>query len=488
MTRYRFVVALTAAVDASGTEQTFYAATTGFTTRPTDTPANTAIGPYLLNPGNYERSLFTGQRTFGAVSSNYGEVVLANHAGQFDELIDYGLDGRQFRLYFGDESAAFPSGYTLVLQCTMLSAEFGLDVVRIKLRDRLTLLDKPVLTQTFAGTGGVEGSSDMSGAPKPRLFGDTWFIPLVLLDRALNLYYAHTPAPLLPLFQPMVFDGGVELYRDSNYSSVSDMIGTAPEEGSYRCYTDGPTYVRLGSTPAYTVFANSNGGIFSFQDAAIEAGISDAGSGAGTVVNCYVDSASTRWIDVLNEQATSQRITFGFNRLDQWQSLQFAAPSGSPVYTFDRHNCLSIVRRAPESSPLPAYRVHAVSGRVWINRPVLAPAASLDAYPWMARNYRTDLAASNGMQIKHRLAESVEITSVPDMTQPSVDDFLTLFGTRRDQVTVEARFDPALLTLDLNSVVSVQWPRFGYDAGKLFRVIAQRVDFSTNRLQFTLWG
>jgi len=74
------------------------------------------------------------------------------------------------------------------------------------------------------------------------------------------------------------------------------------------------------------------------------------------------------------------------------------------------------------------------------------------------------------------------------MTQPSVDDFLTLFGTRRDQVTVEARFDPELLTLDLNSVVSVQWPRFGYDAGKLFRVIAQRVDFSTNRLQYTLWG
>ena len=488
MTAHRFVVAITAAVDASGTEQTFYAATTGFTTCPTDTPANTAIGPYLLNPGNYERSLFTGKRAFGAVSSNYGEVVLANHAGQFDALIDYGLDGRTFRLYYGPESAAFPAGYTLVLQCTMLSADFGLDVVRIKLRDRLTLLDKPVLSQTFAGTGGVEGSSDMAGKLKPRLFGDTWFFPLVLLDRALNLYYAHTPAPWLPLFQPMVFDGGVQLNRGSNYSSTSDMISTAPEEGEYRCYTDGQTYVRLGSAPAYTVFANSHGGSFSFQDAAIEAGISDAGSGAGTVVNCYVDDAYTRWIDVLNEQATPQRIAFGFDRLDQWQSLRFAAPSGSPVYTFDRHNCLSIVRRAPESSPLPVYRVHATSGRVWINRPVLAPAANLDAYPWMARNYRTDLAANNGMQIKHRLAEAVEITSVADVTQPAIDDFLTLFGTRRDQVTVEARFDPALLALDLNDVVSVQWPRFGYNAGKLFRVIAQRVDFSTNRLQFTLWG
>ena len=370
----------------------------------------------------------------------------------------------------------------------MLAADFGLDVVRIKLRDRLTLLDKPVLTQTFAGTGGVEGSSDMAGRLKPRLFGDTWFIPLVLLDRSLNLYYVHASAPTLPASQPTVFDGGVALSRGSNYSSTSDMISNAPAAGDYRCYTAGPTYVRLGSTPAYTVFANSNGGSFSFQAAAIEAGISDAGSGSGSVVNRYVDDASVRWIDVLNEQATPQRIAFGFNRLDQWQSMQFAAPTGSPAYTFDRHNCLSITRQAPESSPLPVYRVHAASDRVWINKPTLAASANLSAYPWMARDYKTDLSASNGMQIKHRLAEAVELTSNAGMYQAAVDDFLALFGTRRDQVTVEARFDAALLTLDLNSVVSVTWPRFGYDAGKLFRVIAQRFDFSTNRLQFTLWG
>lgn len=165
MTGYRYVVEITAAVDSSGTEQTFYVGSTGFTTRPTDTPAGTAIPPHLLNPGNYERSLFTGKRTFGAVSGNYGEVVIANHQGQYDGWIDYGFDGRRFRMYYGPEDAAYPSGYTLVLQCTMLSADFGLDAVRIKLRDRLSLLDKPVIGQTFAGTGGVEGSADLAGAP-----------------------------------------------------------------------------------------------------------------------------------------------------------------------------------------------------------------------------------------------------------------------------------------------------------------------------------
>ena len=174
MTGYRYVVEITAAVDSSGTEQTFYVGSTGFTTLPTDTPAGTAIPPHLLNPGNYERSLFTGKRTFGAVSGNYGEVVIANHNSQYDGWIDYGFDGRRFRLYYGPEDAAYPSGYTLVLQCTMLSADFGLDAVRIKLRDRLSLLDAPVIGQSFAGTGGVEGSADQAGSPKPRLMGDTF--------------------------------------------------------------------------------------------------------------------------------------------------------------------------------------------------------------------------------------------------------------------------------------------------------------------------
>ena len=45
-------------------------------------------------------------------------------------------------LYYGPGRCGLSKpGYTMVLQCTMLSADFGLDAVRIKLRDRLSLLD-----------------------------------------------------------------------------------------------------------------------------------------------------------------------------------------------------------------------------------------------------------------------------------------------------------------------------------------------------------
>ena len=489
MTGYRYVVEITAAVDSSGTEQTFYVGSTGFTTLPTDTPAGTAIPPHLLNPGNYERSLFTGKRTFGAVSGNYGEVVIANHQGQYDGWIDYGFDGRRFRLYYGPEDAAYPSGYTMVLQCTMLSADFGLDAVRIKLRDRLSLLDKPVISQSFAGTGGVEGSEDQAGSPKPRLLGDTYFIPLVLLDHGLQLYFVHQSAPFTPASMPTVYDGGVALTRGSNYSSVSDMLANAPTAGQYRCLTSGPTYVRLGSVPVYTVFANSNGGIFSSTQAAIEAGIADASGTAFYLVNAYVSDAGATWLQTLNEQAQPGLYTFGFNQIDQWRVSAFAAPSGSPEYVFTQHNCISMTRQSPDGSQVPVYRVHAQSERVWIDKPTLAPSAPLNTYPWMVRKYKTDLAATNSATLtKHKLAESVELESSAYMGATQLNNYLSLFGTRRDQLLVEAKFTPELLALDLNDVVQVKWPRFGYATGKLFRVIAQRFDFSTNRFQFTLWG
>ena len=80
----------------------------------------------------------------------------------------------------------------MVLQCTMLSADFGLDAVRIKLRDRLSLLDKAGnQCSRSPAPRGVEGSEDQAGSPKPRLLGDTYFIPLVLLDHGLQLYFVH---------------------------------------------------------------------------------------------------------------------------------------------------------------------------------------------------------------------------------------------------------------------------------------------------------
>jgi hypothetical protein len=60
---------------------------------------------------------------------------------------------------------------------------------------------------------------------------------------------------------------------------------------------------------------------------------------------------------------------------------------------------------------------------------------------------------------------------------------------RRDTLSVRVALDADLAgAVDLGSVVSVQVPRYGYDAGRLMRVTSIRTDLRGGVLDLTLWG
>ncbi len=61
---------------------------------------------------------------------------------------------------WGEQGAAYPSEFTTVFVGTMEGVTMDFREVRIRLRDNLKMLEKPVLNETFLGTGGVEGPSD----------------------------------------------------------------------------------------------------------------------------------------------------------------------------------------------------------------------------------------------------------------------------------------------------------------------------------------
>ena len=69
----------------------------------------------------------------------------------------------------------------------------------------------------------------------------------------------------------------------------------------------------------------------------------------------------------------------------------------------------------------------------------------------------------------------------------------TLYSTRRDvflarAVNLAALTAAQVAALDLNALVTLSWPRFGLDAGKLVRVLALDVDYATRTANITLWG
>ena len=123
MTMICYVIEITAAIDDAGTTTTLLLTDgEGWTTKPTDTPANTHVMPRIKQAANYRRDLFTRGAIGGAVESAFGEAVFANADGALDDWAGYGFDGRKFVVRVGEAKAAYPSGFTTVLTATMSAA------------------------------------------------------------------------------------------------------------------------------------------------------------------------------------------------------------------------------------------------------------------------------------------------------------------------------------------------------------------------------
>jgi hypothetical protein len=175
------VVELTAAIDASGTTQTFYVSTDGYTSLPTDTPANTPFLPVLVDPGYLGVSAYSDARTGGATKLEVGEMILANADGALDGWLDYSFDGRPVTIRSTTVGAsgavgAYPSSFTTVITATVESVEADWKTIIIRLRDKQWKFQLPILTTRYGGTNslpaGLDGTAnDIKGKVKPRIYG-----------------------------------------------------------------------------------------------------------------------------------------------------------------------------------------------------------------------------------------------------------------------------------------------------------------------------
>jgi hypothetical protein len=159
-----------------GTTTVFrYCTGTGFTTQPTDAPANTWYEGRVIQPLLFDKSCHGGVKTFGLAGIGYGTMELINADGGLDALVNYGFDGQTLSVLQGDDGAA-RSTFTPVFSGTMDQLAIGPDKCSVRVRDVLQNLDVALQTAKFAGSNvlpaGLEGTaSDLKGKPKPVCLG-----------------------------------------------------------------------------------------------------------------------------------------------------------------------------------------------------------------------------------------------------------------------------------------------------------------------------
>jgi len=503
----------------SGT-RTLRFATQSYTTRSTDSPANTFYDGRIQQPANISRSCFSGGKTTGRTQIGYGDMVLVNNDGALDGLMAYSFAGRSITIKLG---VVLPNSngavsWVTVIKGTMEQAELSWQKVTIRVRDRQQDLAKPLQQTRYAGSNslptGLEGvAGDLKGKPKPLIFGKVFNVAPPQVNTDKRIYQVHSGSALSSI--AAVYDRGNALVFGSAYSSQSDMESNPPSAGQYRLWIDSTAgaFIRLGATPTGTVTVDAYQGDTTasrtvgqiFKQILLASGLStsdisltdvaalDAVAPYETGLYAPHDQDITP-LQLLDELCSSVGAWYGCDAAGVFRIGQIALPTGTPVGVITATDILKIERVASRDPGVgvPAWKVKIGYQRIYNVQNDLTAAVSDARKSYLSDEYRraesTDVAVKTANLTSPELEFDTQLTTESDAIAEAARRLL-IYKTRRDMYQVTIRVDASLAAiLDLGKIVTLQINRFGMSAGKQFLIIGVRTNMRGYQFDLTLWG
>ena len=543
--REHITLEISVPLDGGGT-QMHYIATEGFRTGPSDTPANTYFAELVDKAngglGEYRRDLFNAPRVAGAARAAKSALQLINAGGVLDAF-HRASPGGQVVARIGVPGTAYPAAYERLFVAYVNTAAADFERVRLELGDRMALLDAPVVTATFKGTGGLEGT--VTAANKKQLvFGTPGMVPIILLDPVNQIYYVqanatdqNTISGLSEFGHP--FEGGVPVDRGNLYSYPNEMLAVEPGLGEYRMwagnaastynrggyvdveaaltYCKGPVYLRLKAPPIFDIRFGASGLLqntageapraWRFTDMCNRAGLSDVGPGTLATLGGLTQDfdmgsrlveGDQTYADTMNDRAAALLGAFGFDRVDRFYCATLLDPGdGADVsaYTFTTDNAVDFARTPVSGMENPVWQVSVRSGRAFPSN--LAEGASTEMSDILSRQQYLISFTGTSDEVRERYPRAQSVTLEIDghdfPTEQAqlafVQAFGRLHGTPRDFISLTCtEFSATTRALDLLSKVTLRINRFGFDAGVLMRVISISHNYTARTIRFGLWG
>lgn len=129
----------------------------------------------------------------GAVPQALALDWAATSKAALDALLNLHWQGAPFTLYLGVENAAGTMPATLITG-TVLRGTITDSVLQLAMADPAAGMQRPIIIDTFAGTGGVEGPVEWEGRVKRRAWGYAYNVEGFAIDTANNVYSFTDPA------------------------------------------------------------------------------------------------------------------------------------------------------------------------------------------------------------------------------------------------------------------------------------------------------
>lgn len=238
-----------------------YASDAGYRTRSTDAGGVVPYPPVMSAGLSIDRRIAL-EPGAAAAGWGWGTLTLANDADQYSALLAvWNVDGRAIEIRYGEKTYDATRGVfvdpalaSLTLAFKGMARPWSLTAnqLQIPLRDASYWLEKPVHTDTYAGTGTYEGTAAMLGMYKPKLRGAAYNIQPVLVDPTNLIYQANNAATS---FQALYEGGATSITFQADTANL--YIGSTTA-GQYRTDTS-RGLLQLGSTPVRTITCDATG-------------------------------------------------------------------------------------------------------------------------------------------------------------------------------------------------------------------------------------
>jgi hypothetical protein len=254
-------------VSQPGGVTTLYASDMGYRSRASDT-IGVRVYPAAMNQA-FEIDRMIGLAPGSQSTAGNGMLRLSNLGRRYDSFVqDSNSNARSVKVLAGTKTYDQTRGIYVDPSYANLAPFFGgtsgswiisEDELQVPMWDATYWADRPLQKNLYAGTGGLNGSSDLTGKPVPMVRGGTSAypvqnVPLTTVD-AVNLIYQYTDGPGTVV---TLYEGGAAVFTsDGNVSEL--YAGTTPAAGHYRtCNALG--LVQMGSTPVRALTADVTGG------------------------------------------------------------------------------------------------------------------------------------------------------------------------------------------------------------------------------------
>jgi hypothetical protein len=502
--------------------------------RPSELPANALYRPFVKDPGWSRVDVFTAPGQYGHITP--GECVLDDSSGALGaQLIKYAFDGRRIVVRTGVRGAAYPAGFVTVINGTMARAPmFAWGEITFVPADLTAAQAKTLQTARYAGNNvlpnGVEGLDDLLGKVKPLVLALASNMTPVLCNTSKLIYQVSAVIDAGLVSVSAVRDGGVPLTLTAGtpYSSIADMLATAPAANNYRVLSTAAEgcYIRLGSSPVKGITCDAAYGaaadrthaqvwrrvlmyssVTVDQISALDVDVLDAAlpaeiefalfdeTNVDTALSTIAGSAAAAWYGDPS----------GIYRLVQW-----AAPSGAPVATLTslRTDTMGVDDPVGNDGVAPAYLVSLSYGRNWTPQKdadlngdktsaadtVRAPGAraGLPARVWLEKQYRVALAIDTDVLVRYRNAVKLELTSLISsavQAQAFADTLRDTYKVARQMTSFSGWLSDAQINaVRAGTVVLLRQERWNYEHGRLMRVAGVQIDRRTKKTELTCWG